>query len=125
MLKGYRARFLIGRHPQPHLDPKCHQSTPGKGAYIQGRQSVFVTNTPVVTSKPQIRDGPGGAVLLRCRDARAEETQADVLNRGEVCGMVRFADPMGDNYEPRVANPLVYADSFDVLIGEDWTIPQS
>ena len=86
---------------------------------------VFVTNTPAITPKPQTRDGLCGAVLLRCRDARAEETEANVLNSGEVCGMVRFADLIGDSYEPLVAHFLFNADSFDMLMEEGWTIPQS
>ena len=114
-LRGHGRRFQIERRPgRPHyhlvtLEGGAHAPPPteviltiltgqralppDKVAYIALEQGACVTNDPIMQHKPQIRAGVCGAVLLRCRDGRKrKDRQGAVMERGEICAMMHFAD---------------------------------
>jgi hypothetical protein len=61
--------------------------------YIVLNQNVCITNSPVFTTKPFIRDGVCGVVLLRQHDfSKRHESQVTVIERGEISAMMHFVD---------------------------------
>ncbi len=98
-------------------------------AYIKLEQKVCTTNTPIMNSKPYIRDGACGAVLLRVRrgkldKASMKEAEKDVTARGEIGGMMHFADLQEANTSGAAEAYFIYADAFDPLMDQGWTIVQ-
>jgi hypothetical protein len=92
-------------------------------SYIVLDQNVCVTNSPVFTTKPFIRDGVCGAVLLRQHDfSKRHESQATVMERGEISAMMHFADIQQIDSASCAESYFIYADSFDPLIDAGWEI---
>ena len=76
----------------------------------------------MLTQRPYIRDSAYGAVLLRYKDGTDQSiAEREVLDRGEICGMFHYAD-----LTARDANSagefLIYADAFDPLILDGWSV---
>ncbi|KAK1766322.1 hypothetical protein QBC33DRAFT_116863 [Phialemonium atrogriseum] len=127
-LKGFGQRAVFERRagrPHPHLYSPAgaeHLAPPHTVAYIRAKQGVFTTNAPVMTKEPHIRDSVCGTVLLRCKDGkRQKDTQKQVLERGEVCAMMHFAD-LQSKTAKKANDFLIYADAFDPLIDAGWEI---
>ncbi|KIL86385.1 hypothetical protein FAVG1_10214 [Fusarium avenaceum] len=120
-------RFTIGwkgSGPHPHLV----QSGGGpvdRVMYIAFQQGAFVTNSPEITGKPQIRDRVCGSVLLRCSDKsrgnKRRLTQKTTMEEGEIGGMLHLADLQFKNSD-QIDNYILYADSFDPLIDAGWNV---
>lgn len=91
--------------------------------YITFSQGIYAT-TAEVTKKPHIRDSVCGSVLLRTKTFRMDDSRkrkkVDVTGEGGVSGMLHFADLQHKNSE--AAYFLCYADVFDPLIDDGWTV---
>lgn len=130
-LFGYGARREIGRLArrtrQNFVIPPGHEHLlPNERVvYIKLKQGIFATNHPVINTKPQIRDRVCGAVLLKCANKdRRSESEKTVMERGEIVGMMHYADLQSRNAST-VNDFLIYADSFDPLIDDGWSIVQN
>ncbi|MCJ1240267.1 hypothetical protein MMC14_008267 [Varicellaria rhodocarpa] len=92
--------------------------------FIEFDQLCCGMNEPIMASELYIRDGACGTVMLRCSMRDENLSPHEVLSRGEVCAMMHFGDIKekgfltGDNY-------YIWADSFDPLIKEGWTVVQT
>lgn len=74
--------------------------------------------------KPYIRNGASGAVLLRCGYGESRQvSQRTVVERGEICGMMHFADIQA-KHANQADRYVIYTDAFDPLIEEGWSIVQ-
>ncbi|KAI1372472.1 hypothetical protein F4677DRAFT_463290 [Hypoxylon crocopeplum] len=60
---------------------------------------------------------------IKCRQDDRKTPVAEVLKRGEICGMFHYADLQAKHAS--VAQYIIYADSFDPLIEDGCTIVQS
>ena len=126
-LLGAGKRFQIQRKTgQPHYHLTVakdneHALPPDEVAYIELEQGACVTNEQMMQSKPYIREGSCGAVLLRCHDITSREAPKTVMNRGEICGMMHFANLQARN-TAEADNYIIYADAFDPLIEDGWKI---
>jgi hypothetical protein len=124
-LRNLGKRFQFGRRRgQPNPDiVDVGGPLPTEGArYIAAEQGVSATNDAFMTKKPYIRAGICGAVLLRCKNVKQRAlTEPEVMELGEVAGMVHFCDlqlkKCGTPY-----NYFVYSDSFDPLIDDGWKV---
>ncbi len=96
---------------------------PWRVAYIQLDQKVCMTNAPIMDTEAYIRNRVCGAVLLRVQDG-TKDTQKEVAARGEIGSMVHFAD-LQQLKASQAESYLVFADTFDVLMDQGWTIAQS
>jgi len=122
-------RFQVARkRGQPHYHLAAPDGDdeaflpPDDIAYISAKHGVCATGQPILTTKPYIRDSARGAVLLRCRDGlKPRDTEATVMARGEICGMFHFADLTARN-AAGAGEYVIYADAFDPLIEDGWTI---
>ncbi|KAK3343397.1 hypothetical protein B0T25DRAFT_554239 [Lasiosphaeria hispida] len=91
-------------------------------AYITGRQGVSATQMPTLRRGPFIRDSVCGAVWLRIKKQQAKELdQQAVMELGEVFAMCHYAD-LTSKYTTAHGVYMMYADTFDPLIKENWTI---
>jgi hypothetical protein len=126
-LRGAGRRFQIQRKTgQPHYHLTVakdyeHALPPDEVAYIELEQGACVTNEQMMQSKPYIREGACGAALLRCRDNTSRDAPKTVMGRGEICGMMHFADRQARN-AAEADNYIIYADDFDPLIEDGWKI---
>ena len=136
-LRGNGRRFVIGRRTSNQLSapvmprdgnglPLLHLLSLDDVPYIKTQQGAFLTNDPDIIHKPQLRQGVYGTVLLRCKDGnKPNDSQATVMARGEVCGMISFADTDSQAKNTNAAAyHVVYADAFDPLIDAGYTIVQ-
>jgi hypothetical protein len=75
-----------------------------------------------LTQRPYIRDSACGAVLLQCKDGKNPNiAEREVLDRGEICGMWHYADLTARNSNS-AGEYLIYADAFDPLIRDGWSV---
>lgn len=135
MLEGLGKRRVLTRsrrsaaHPDLFAPKGRHDSMPPDTvAYIRYKQGIFATNSPIIATKPQIRDRACGAVLLRYHDITKDGRNTPVaegLKRGEVCAMMHFADLQPKHFDFTAASYIMYADVFDPLIEEGWTVVHS
>ncbi|OAA53506.1 hypothetical protein SPI_09434 [Niveomyces insectorum RCEF 264] len=115
---GLRAAFerRRGGAAHPHLLP------PDSHAYVSCAQGVFATNEPALKGQPNIRASVCGSVLLRRKKRHTNDQPEHLLERGEVCAMMPYAD-MQLLYG--TANDLlIYADAMDALVEDGWTVSQ-
>ncbi|EON98243.1 hypothetical protein UCRPA7_6215 [Phaeoacremonium minimum UCRPA7] len=136
ILYGYGGRCELTkiRRKVAHPELAGHKGLPHDDvAYVKCRQGAFATDVPIMDRKPFIRDSICGSVLLRYRDSMKnsknsksskKDTPAEVLKRGEACGMMHFADLYHKYHDKTTADYLIFADAFDPLIKEGWTIVQ-
>ncbi|KAK3357923.1 hypothetical protein B0T25DRAFT_540565 [Lasiosphaeria hispida] len=93
-------------------------------AYVQLQQGIYATDSFTMDEPPYIRDSACGAVLVRYSEINTKTgwwTPAkDTLARGEICGMMHFADIT--EKRAYVAGYFIYADSFAPLIEEGWKV---
>lgn len=98
--------------PEPHVK------------YLTGRQGVSATQLPTLRSKPFVRDSVCGAVWLRTelggKKGRRDRSKS-VVEKGEVFAMCHYAD-LTSVYSTATGVYLMFADTFDPLIAENWTI---
>lgn len=77
----------------------------GTPRYIAFEQGAFVTNSPEITEKPQIRDGGSGSVLLRCLNTslgnKQRRSQKMTIEDGEIGGMLHLLD-----LQPRASDEI-------------------
>ncbi|RBR24569.1 uncharacterized protein FIESC28_02619 [Fusarium coffeatum] len=111
-------RFTLGwKQETTHPDVK----------YIALDQGAFVSDSPEITTEPQIRDSVCGSVLLRCLNQslgnKHHRTQKMTIEDGEIGGMLHWVD-IQSNRSDKIENFIMYADSFDPLIEAGWTIVQ-
>ncbi|KAK0730961.1 hypothetical protein B0H67DRAFT_639405 [Lasiosphaeris hirsuta] len=117
------SRLEVRRTPGPahstiRAPPNTDHLLPTQGVpYIHLHQGVYATVDEVLEERPFIRDSACGAVLVRYSDGKVGPRT--VLQRGEVCGMMRSADITHSKCS--VNGYLAYADSFAPLIEEGWT----
>ncbi|KAK1762517.1 hypothetical protein QBC33DRAFT_601374 [Phialemonium atrogriseum] len=130
-LLGCGARITIRRRPgMPHYDLSCRSGTeaklpPSHVAYIWLKQGAALTNKPVMILNPYFRDGASGAVLLRCGYGESRQISSrTVMERGEICGMMYFADIQA-KHANQADRYVIYTDAFDPLIEEGWSIVQA
>ncbi|KAJ4250992.1 hypothetical protein NW762_011642 [Fusarium torreyae] len=115
-------------------EPHHHLIVPQHGAhlmpvdevkYIALEQGAYVTNSPEIIGKPQTRDSVCGSVLLRCKakNHKRKNQPQKTLDEGGIGGMLHFCDLQFKN-SSRADSFILYADSFDPLIDDNWTIVQ-
>ncbi|PGH23036.1 hypothetical protein AJ80_02951 [Polytolypa hystricis UAMH7299] len=66
------------------------------GDYVILGQGVFATNAPEILARPKIRAGLCGAVIVRNLTGSSKEK---VLDKGEICGIMLWADLEQKKYE--------------------------
>ncbi|KAK0701465.1 hypothetical protein B0T21DRAFT_417174 [Apiosordaria backusii] len=113
-----------GRHSEFHKSQKADPSKlPSDDvAYVTLEQGMYATDTIKMGKEPHMRARACGAVLVRCGIAAEPKTpETTILARGEVAGMLHYADII-PAYETSAKKLICYADSFDPLINEGWTI---
>ena len=111
-------RHRATAHPTLSSPPgKTHLLPPDNTGYVKLAQGVLATNTPVLKREPTIRDRVYGSVLVRCGMGGEKDK---VLERGEVAGMLHYAD-LRELYHATPAL-LMYADAMDPLIDDGWRV---
>ncbi|KAK5663850.1 hypothetical protein OQA88_53 [Cercophora sp. LCS_1] len=124
-LPGCGARFELDRDPvHPALISLNGDGSllPPPGIYVSVVQGVCATMDDVQTKPPSIRGRACGAVLVRVRDGRNLGCkQKEMLARGEVCGILHYADLTPRNRES-ATQYLAYTEVFDPLIEEGWRV---
>lgn len=130
-LVGSGRRFMFeqerGRsHSNLYYPPGCNPEKLRQNnvKYIALEQGAYATTSPIILKKPYIRDSVCGAAILRCKLATQKKrllSSDDILERGEIGGMMHFAD-LQLKYNDNAAQYFVYADTFDPLVDDGWTI---
>lgn len=132
-LKGMGCRFVLKSLEEFHIPKSAKDEeesrvypTPGY-KYIRLKQGAYATNDESIPEKPVVRDRVCGSVLLRCRiSTRPALKMNEVLERGETCGMLHYADiiekPPTKRMKTIAAEYVCYADCFDPLIRDGWRI---
>ncbi|KAJ4265377.1 hypothetical protein NW762_004665 [Fusarium torreyae] len=115
--RGQPTHDIILPKAKEHLCPSPHLP------YIVSKQGVYATDAVGMSKKPFIRDGVCGAVLLRASKRGGNEAQAVGIQRGEIGGMMHFADVQLKHMND-ASSFFVYADVFDPLIEQGWTVVQ-
>jgi hypothetical protein len=111
ILEGFGRRFTVGQGAEEMMPPNNVK-------YIALEQGAFVTNSPVILEKPEIRDSVCGAAILRCglaKEKRKRIRQEAVIERGEIRGMMHFAD-FQFKFSSKAGDYIMYADAFDPLV---------
>jgi hypothetical protein len=96
----------------------------GTMSCITAKQIVCAGNDPVLTSRSRTGHVACGAVLVKCRDGKNRKiSKKTVLERGEVCAMFPYADLQANDTPGRhIQDYFVFADMFDPLIEDKWSI---
>lgn len=90
--------------------------------YISGSQNVYGASDNIRTKKPCIQDSACGSVLVRCSAAKRKHLNVnDMLALGEICGLFHFAN-LTSKFAVSAEDYLIYADAFDPLMDDGWTI---
>ncbi|KAK0655364.1 hypothetical protein B0T16DRAFT_319277 [Cercophora newfieldiana] len=107
---------LVGSRVEPVREPGV--------AHVRLHQGIYATDSITMDESPHIRESACGAVLVRYREINAKTGQwtpvKDTLARGEICGMMHFADIT--ERRASVTGYFIYADSFAPLIEEGWKV---
>jgi len=115
---GAKHPIIVAPENSDHVLP-----VPGV-AYVRLHQGIYATDSITMDESPHIRDSACGAVLVRHREINAKTGRwtlvKDTLARGEICGMMHFADIT--ERRANVAGYFIYADSFAPLIEEGWKV---
>ncbi|KAI8176899.1 hypothetical protein K4K54_013269 [Colletotrichum sp. SAR 10_86] len=120
-LEGFHIPKSVKNEDQSKMYP-----TPGY-RYIRLKQGAYAANDDVIPEKPVIRDRVCGAVLLRSKIAtRPSLKMHEVLEQGEIAGMLHYADliekPSTKRMKTIAAEYVCYADCFDPLIQDGWRV---
>jgi hypothetical protein len=126
-LRCLGVRFRTEKTGEKELkgDPK---NFPTPGQYISFVQGIYATSAPVISTKPQIREGVCGSVLFRISKAKSSskkspsiEQDVEVMAEGGIGGFMHWSDLQSKSQE---VNLLCYADAANELFEAGWEVCQ-
>ncbi|KAK7420223.1 hypothetical protein QQX98_002878 [Neonectria punicea] len=115
-LFSYGCRYPVKRRVTHDIwTPEGVEGPSPNVAYISLQQNAFVAGTGMW-------DGMCGSVLLRTKSYRMRgESPESRMKRGEIAGMMHWAN-LTSKFANTVNQYICYADAFDPLIEDGWTI---